>query len=143
MPNLIHQDEPVPVYQTRVRAGLVESPDAAARTQQRPYLLDVRISAPSQLFVRGRGLDAELGGALRITGSTDNIIPIGSFDLIRGRLEILSRRLDLTTASLQLQGDFIPFIEVAATAKADNATVGVSISGPADDPEVRLSLIHI
>ena len=141
LPNLIHQDEPVPVYQTRVRAGLVEAPDAAAGGPRRPYLLDVRISAPSQLFVRGRGLDAELGGDLRITGSTDNVIPIGSFDLIRGRLEILSRRLDLTTASLQLQGDFIPYIEVAATANADNAVVGVTIRGPADDPEVRFTSV--
>ncbi len=54
--------------------------------QHRPALWpELEVSAPNQVFVRGRGLDAELGGTLRLTGTTRDIVPSGAFNLIRGR----------------------------------------------------------
>ena len=142
LPDLQHRYEPWPVRETRARAGLVEQgAKAAARAEGRPYALDLLISAPARIFVRGRGLDMELGGQLRLTGTTAGIVPVGAFELIRGRLEILTRRLDLTEATLRLEGAFVPFIRVVATAQGDNAVVGVEIEGPADDPEVRFTSV--
>ena len=43
--------------------------------------------------MRGRGLDAELGGSVRLTGPVTNIQPVGGFSMIRGRLSILGQRI--------------------------------------------------
>jgi len=38
------------------------------------FPLDVTINAPSRIFIRGRGVDAELGGSLKIGGTTANTV---------------------------------------------------------------------
>ncbi|MFN4154003.1 MAG: translocation/assembly module TamB domain-containing protein [Paracoccaceae bacterium] len=137
---LQHINEPAAVRETRRRAGLIEDPNGNGRTPRaRPFELDIEISAPNQLFIRGRGLDAELGGTLRITGTTDNIIPSGAFNLIRGRLDILGRRLTLTEASLQLAGDFDPNLRIVASSTNESITSSVVIEGSADDPQVSFT----
>lgn len=141
LPDLRHFNDPKPVRDTRRRAGEdgsgVDAREGSA--SRRPYLLDVLISSPNRLFVRGRGLDAELGGELRITGTTDNIVPVGGFELIRGRLDILGKRLDLSMATLRLEGDFVPDLDVAATSESDGITSAVRITGRADDPQVSFT----
>ncbi|WP_435256706.1 translocation/assembly module TamB domain-containing protein [Thioclava sp. FR2] len=137
---LVHVNEPGAVRETRRRAGLLDT--AASDTSSgpsRPYGLDLLISAPNRLFIRGRGLDAELGGELRVSGTTDNVIPSGAFRLIRGRLEILGRRLDLSEATLQLEGSFDPYLRVVASTQADYITANVVIEGQASDPDVSFT----
>ena len=60
----------------------------------------MRINAPNQIFVRGRGLDVELGGEVRVQGTTTDIQPVGQFDLRRGRLLILGQRIEFDEGSL-------------------------------------------
>ncbi|MBN2630313.1 MAG: translocation/assembly module TamB domain-containing protein [Rhodobacteraceae bacterium] len=129
------------VRETRRRAGLLAGANgpAEASTRSRAFGLDVEISAPNQMFLRGRGLDAELGGTLRLTGTTDAIVPSGAFNLIRGRLDILARRLTLTEAYLQLQGDFDPMLRVVASSSADGVTTAAVIEGNATDPQVSFT----
>jgi translocation and assembly module TamB len=91
------------------------------------------------VFVRGRGLDAELGGELRLGGTTAAVAPVGSFGLIRGRLEILGKRLDLTEAVLQMEGKLIPSLHIVAATVNDGITVAVGIDGPATDPVVSFT----
>lgn len=135
---LTHVREPAPVRQTRVRAGLVET-EQQGRGSSYTLPLDLEIRAPQQIFVRGRGLDAELGGSLTLTGTSDDIVPSGQFELIRGRLDILGQRLVLEKAILQLTGDFIPTIDVLATTDVESATVSVALQGEATSPEVTFS----
>ena len=92
------------------------------------------------MFVRGRGLNAELGGRFRATGTTNEIIPIGGFDLIRGRLDVLGKRLVLDQGTVRLQGDFVPGLRlVASTVSDDDTVVRVIIEGRADAPDVRFA----
>lgn len=138
LPGLQHANEPADVRATRERAGMIEKP--GDQTRGGPVFgLDVTVTAPSQLYVRGRGLDAELGGSLRISGTTANVVPIGSFSLIRGRLEILGKRLDLTEALLQLEGELVPYLRIKATTVNDSVTAGVLIEGPASAPIVSFT----
>ena len=62
----------------------------------------------TSIFVRGRGLDVELGGDLRIRGTTTDVQPVGQFDLRRGRLLVLGQRIDFDEGSLQLVGNLDP-----------------------------------
>jgi translocation and assembly module TamB len=98
--------------------------------------LNVSVDAPGRIFVRGRGLDAELGGRLQITGTTNNITSAGRFDLARGRLDILGKRFDLVEGSVQFQGDFVPYIRLVSTTSTADGTASVIVEGPADAPEV-------
>lgn len=138
LPGLAHVNEPGAVRATRDRAGLIA--DAAAAGVSGPaYGLDIVVSAPNRLFLRGRGLDAELGGELRLLGSTAAVQPVGAFNLIRGRLEILGKRLDLSEALLQLEGALVPFLRIVASTDNNGITSGVLIEGPATDPKVTFT----
>ncbi|MGB8812871.1 MAG: translocation/assembly module TamB domain-containing protein [Paracoccaceae bacterium] len=137
IPDLRHINEPADVRATRTRAGLIATDSNGAATGSgRPYALDLNISAPNQMFVRGRGLDAELGGALRLGGTTANVVPSGAFNLIRGRLDILGKRLNLSEALLQLEGEFVPFVRILASTEGDGITSSVLIEGQATEPKV-------
>lgn len=137
---LRHVNEPAPVRSTRARAGLIETEaDGTGAAPARPFGLNLLIRAPSRIFLRGRGLDAELGGQITLRGTTDNVIPSGAFDLVRGRLDILGKRLDLTTAQLLMQGDLVPYVTIVASNESDGITTSVVIEGRADEPEVRFT----
>ena len=138
LPGLVHVNEPADVRATRSRSGLLLRQSGTGIAGP-VYLLDLAINAPERIFVRGRGLDAELGGQLRLGGSTTNVQPAGRFELIRGRLDILGERLNLTEGMVQMRGDFIPYIRFVATTSADAATITVTVEGKADNPAVTFS----
>lgn len=133
---LSHRNEPSPVRLTRARAGLVDT-GASRGGGRNPLALDLLIRAPNRIFLRGRGLDAELGGALRLSGTTAAIVPQGQFDLIRGRLDILGRRLAFDEGLARLEGSFDPYVRLVAVTEADGITVRVVVEGPASEPEIR------
>ncbi|MEM9343048.1 MAG: translocation/assembly module TamB domain-containing protein [Pseudomonadota bacterium] len=137
IPDLQHVGEPAAVRATRARAGLLSSGSSSSSGGGgAAYPLDLTINAPSQIFLRGRGLDAELGGSLRLLGSTAQIIPSGAFQLIRGRLDILGQRLDLTEGRVTLQGDFDPFVRLVATTETSDTKISIVVEGVASSPEV-------
>lgn len=137
IPEIIHVGEPPAVRATRARAGLLGS-DATTQTTA-AYPLDIRIEAPNRIFVRGRGLDSEFGGRIRITGTTRDVIPVGAFNLIRGRLDILGRRLEITEATITAQGSFVPVLDVRAETTAEDTAIVVRVQGPADNPEITFA----
>ncbi len=101
--------------------------------------LDVVVDAPGRIFVRGRGLDAELGGTLRLTGTTREPAALGAFDLRRGRLTILTQRLDFSRGRLQFAGNLTPELDFVAETRAGDVTARVSVTGPADQPAFSFS----
>ncbi len=140
LPNVQHIGANAQVLNTLSKAGITASGETAsvATTSGPNYPLDVTISAPSRIFIRGRGLDAELGGTLRIGGTTQNVQPVGLFELERGRIDILQQRFELTEGSASLQGSFEPYIRLVATTEArTGTTISIIVEGPASEPEVK------
>ncbi|MCM2561717.1 translocation/assembly module TamB domain-containing protein [Lutimaribacter sp. EGI FJ00015] len=133
---LRHVNEPPAVRQVRQWAGLIAEPGAGNAASGPAYPIDLTIRAPSRIFVRGRGLDAELGGQLQLLGTTDNIVPQGRFELVRGRLDILGQRLALDEGVLQLQGSFDPIIRFAATTRSQDVVITLGIEGSASAPDL-------
>ncbi len=137
---LVHVNEPAAVRATRRKAGLLEEDGASGgdggESGGVAYPLDITILAENQIFIRGRGLDAELGGRLTLGGTTANVVPSGQFDLIRGRLDLLGQRITLTEGYVSLQGDFDPVIRLVAETDANDVTVFIIVSGQATDPEI-------
>jgi len=142
LPDVVHLDAPTDVRRTLERAGLGLNGRAAGADGSGAggpgIALDITIRAPARVFIRGRGLDAELGGELRLTGTTRQVIPVGRFELLRGRLSILQQRFDLTEGYASVQGDFAPFLRLVATTTARTGTlVSIIVEGVATEPEVR------
>lgn len=101
--------------------------------------LDVAVNAPRQLFVRGRGIDAELGGHLTVRGTLDDVQPVGSFSLIRGRVLVIGQRISLTEGTVTLQGDLNPYLSLSATTTSESISVTATVEGYADNPSIVLS----
>lgn len=134
-----HVSPPPAVAATLARARIDQRASTEAARPMTPIALDITISAPNQVFIRGRGLDAEVGGAVRLTGNVSAIQPVGSFELIRGRLAILGQRIDFESGSVTLIGDLDPFINLVATTQGNDITVIVTVAGRASAPEVTFS----
>jgi translocation and assembly module TamB len=115
---------------------------AAAEAQTTPPVsarLDIRLDAANRIFVKGRGLDAQLGGALHVQGTTEAPIANGAFVMERGRLAIIGRQLDFKRGRIFFNGSLQPLLDMQASAEADGYTITISITGPASKPAFRFS----
>ena len=101
--------------------------------------LDLTVQAPGQIFVRGRGLQAELGGTVQIKGTSASPVTSGGFTLRRGTLGVLSRQLTFTKGTISFLGSFDPRLDFAATTSTSEAEVTVSVTGNASDPKITFS----
>jgi translocation and assembly module TamB len=98
-------------------------------------VFDLMILAPGKIWVHGRGLDAHLGGHLKITGTLTKPQPVGAFNLVRGQFQLLNTQLDLTRANLTFSGDLSPELDFVAMTQAGGASINIAISGAASDPQ--------
>lgn len=105
-----------------------------------PIALDLTIEAPRAIFLRGRGLDAELGGEIRVGGTLAAPVLAGGFMLRRGSLAVLDRRLELRRANISFDaGGVMPNLDVLAFSRAAEVEVNVAVEGPARDPKISFT----
>ncbi|ODT66918.1 MAG: hypothetical protein ABS75_25395 [Pelagibacterium sp. SCN 63-23] len=133
-----HKSTPGAVQQTLDRAKITRREPGASRSNSQ-LQLDLTVNAPNQVFIRGRGLDAEVGGSVRLTGPISNIHPVGGFELLRGRLSILGQRITFETGSVTLMGDLDPQLNFVARTEGDDIVVFVVVSGRVSAPDITFS----
>ena len=104
-------------------------------------VLDVTVNAPNQIFIQGRGVDAELGGSLRLTGPASSPQAVGTFTLQRGRLSILAKRLTFTEGTVGFSGSLVPYLNLTATTTTSSTTVTILVSGEATNPKFTFSSV--
>ncbi|MBD9374873.1 translocation/assembly module TamB domain-containing protein [Rhizobium sp. ARZ01] len=131
-----HRNAPADV---KAMAAALRGDEGGGSGETRGIGLDLRIDAPSRIFVRGRGIDAELGGSLTLRGTSSSPAVSGGFDLRRGRLEILAKRLDFTSGHIGFTGGLVPTINFVATSSANATTINITIAGPANNPSVSFT----
>lgn len=142
IPAITHINEPSSVRASRQRSGILSAAEQArqqSNSSSAAYPIDLVINAPSRIFIRGRGLNAELGGQLRLSGTTADLRPVGQFELVRGRLDLLGKRLSLDEGRITMAGNFTPTIELVARAVSSGITAVVTIAGPVTDPDITFS----
>jgi translocation and assembly module TamB len=116
------------------------SPKGAANDKAGPGIaLDLKIRAPRQIFVRGRGLDAELGGEVSVKGNSNAPNVAGTFSMQRGRLSIIGKRLDFSSGTITFGGGMMPQLNMVATTTASSTTITVTVSGLASNPNFVFS----
>lgn len=126
-----------PTETTRRRLAIEARRNARASGSAAPFAatLDLTIAAPNRIFVRGRGLNAELGGDLQLTGTTNDPVAIGAFELRRGRFDVLGQRIDFTRGRLTFSGELSPELDFLAETTAGDVTAQVLVQGSASEPE--------
>lgn len=104
-------------------------------------VLDLTISAPARIFVRGRGIDAELGGEMALKGPVSNLAPVGSFEMRRGSLDVIGQHIVFDSGKVTLLGDLDPNIDFVATTSTSSIAVTARVTGRASDPQIVLSSV--
>lgn len=123
------------------RAGV--SP-ATSSAQPLVVGLNITVDAPNEILVQGRGLDAEMGGKLHVTGTTADPLVSGDFELQRGNFAIGSSKLNFTAGRVRFNGTgpknkLDPSLDFTAQAVVLDSTDTLTITGFADAPRFDFS----
>ena len=117
-------------------------PPAPAQTSGgTPVRLSLKIEAPQAVFIRGRGLDAEVGGQFTVSGDPGKPSVLGSLSLRRGTFNLAGHRLDFTrgNVSLETATTIDPLLDFVATTTVNSTIIEVDITGTSRAPKIELT----
>jgi len=108
--------------------------------------IEVVIQAPQEILVQGRGLDAELGGEIKLSGTAEDLVASGGFDLQRGSFTIAGNKLSFTQGQVGFDGAGLrktidPTLNFTAETNVGDADVKLRITGVADAPQFEFSSV--
>jgi translocation and assembly module TamB len=121
-------------------AGAVE---AQARVRRSQTDLNIEVSIPRRVFVRGHGLDSEWGGDLRITGTTALPRIQGELRPLRGRYDFAGKIFNLRNGTITFAGgdEIDPILDISAERETTDLTAIIHVTGTATKPSVALESI--
>jgi translocation and assembly module TamB len=127
-----------------VRAG--QKPAPVAKPSTIIVSMNLTVAAPRAVFVRGRGLDAEMGGQLTIKGSAADPDISGGFDLRNGTVNVAGATLTFNSGRVGFNGYGVkkridPTLDFTAVNTSSGATATLNIGGYADAPVITLSSV--
>jgi len=123
------------------RVGDAERPAeaAAAPKAKREVAVAVDVDLGQNLRVRGRGLDAELRGQLRITTPNGRLAINGTVNAEHGTYAAYAQKLDIERGNVAFSGPpDNPRLDILALRSNIDTRVGVQISGNLLTPRVKL-----
>lgn len=105
--------------------------------------LALTVSSSGRLFIRGRGLDAELEGNLQIAGSSAPRVS-GKLTMRRGGFSLAGTMLEFQSGSIGFSGTgasgrLDPTLDFVASTTANGTTATLKIAGTVSAPKVELS----
>jgi translocation and assembly module TamB len=105
---------------------------------------DLTVTSPGRIFVRGRGIEAELDGTIKISGPSTAPQVTGGFELRRGTFSVASRTFDFTRGRVSFDGAGItnridPTLDLVAENSSGGITARVTVTGYASAPKIELS----
>lgn len=106
--------------------------------------LALTVYSPGHIFVRGRGLEAEFEGELKVGGTTGAPQVQGALEMRRGILALAGANLTFTSGRISFNGQSLrgrldPSLDLAAQQESNGITVTLRVSGTASQPRIALS----
>lgn len=103
--------------------------------------LDLDIRVPGRTFVRGRGLDSEWKGQLRVTGTAARPGVAGDLSIVRGHYDFFGERFSLVSGKLFFDGSHPPdpWMDVTAERRRGDMIGRVTLSGTPSTLRIRVS----
>ena len=139
-----HLAASVPVLQVH-EEGVARQPRPAPPPREQttaPFrlALDLSLDAPRSVYIRGQGVDAELGGKLRVQGQMADPTITGGFNLIRGEYKLIGQTLRFTQGHIGLDGasGLDPTLDLEARVTAAGSTAILGVKGTATEPRIVL-----
>jgi translocation and assembly module TamB len=129
-----------------VRPGGAAQPVKAA-TPKLVIGLGIMLDAPAAIFVQGRGLNAQLGGQLKVGGTTASPQVSGGFSMIRGVFALAGTNLNFKSGQVSFNGQglkgridpSLDFVAQSTVTYNGPTTVTLRVTGFADSPKIALS----
>lgn len=102
--------------------------------------LDMTVRAPNRVFVRGRGLDSEWQGNLKIQGSAAQPSILGNLQVVRGFFDFLDKRFQITRGVISFDGTSppSPLLDITAEARGKDVLARLLVTGFATSPKIEL-----
>ncbi len=103
-----------------------------------PILLDMTIDIPGRAFVRGRGVDSEWRGNLKVDGDANQPLVSGSIEVVRGEFKAVGRTFTFEEGLVGLNGDpdIDPSVAIQLTTELSDLDVDIKVSGTAKAPVI-------
>ncbi len=117
------------------------APAGASPPADNGVRLNLTVQAPQAIFVRGRGLNAEVGGQFTVTGDPSAPAVLGNLTLRRGDFNLVGHRLSFTRGNVSLVSatTIDPLLDFVATTTVQGTTIEVNITGSARAPKIELT----
>jgi translocation and assembly module TamB len=117
------------------------APTEPGLTRQLPVIqLDLRLRADQQAYLRGRGLETELAGAIAVTGTLDNPQYRGLFTTRRGRIDLFGKRFVLEEGEVRFNNGGV-ILRIPAVHKTQELEIRAELHGTAEEPKLELSSV--
>ncbi|KAA0688994.1 translocation/assembly module TamB domain-containing protein [Azospirillum brasilense] len=133
--------QPVSLKNGQAGNGQAGNGQAAAPEPAFAMILDLTISAQNQIFVRGRGLEAEFAGQLAVTGTSSQPLVSGRLNMLKGELDILAKTFVFKRGIIEFDGGpaIDPRLDFLAEATANDVTAQILVTGTAGQPKLELT----
>ncbi len=107
-----------------------------------PIALNLTIIAKNQVFIRGDGVFANLGGRLHLGGTAAAPLPSGGLNLRRGHFNLGGKSLSFTKGHISFNGGLLPALDLEASHSASDGTIStLALTGTPTAPEITLSSV--
>ncbi|MGK2952000.1 MAG: translocation/assembly module TamB domain-containing protein, partial [Thiobacillus sp.] len=116
-----------------------QPPREKSAVQRIPLQLDLKLNLGENFLFKGAGLDARLGGQLRVFSVNDTLRGEGRIQTEEGRYAAYGQSLTIERGVLSFIGPIgNPGLDILAVRKMPSVTVGVLVRGTAQRPQVML-----
>jgi len=139
---------PPSVARLNVRVAGAKPPKAPTGPAAPPSIvrLALDVDSDNSIFIRGKGLNANLGGTLHVHGTGAAPMVTGGFELRRGDFSLAGTTLtfskgDVSFNGLGVNGQIDPTLDFEADSYSGNITATLKITGTATAPKIGLSSV--
>jgi translocation and assembly module TamB len=136
--------EHLPASVATIPVRVAGAPPAPAPAPAMPPIgLNLTLQTQGQVFVRGRGIDAELDGRMTLGGTMAAPHAGGGFGLRRGTFSVLGQVIGLSEGRIDFTGGALadPSLRLVASAKRASMTANAIISGNVKDPKISFTSV--
>ncbi|MDB5695242.1 MAG: hypothetical protein JWN21_785, partial [Sphingomonas bacterium] len=115
--------------------------DRPAREPMGAFRLNLRVSAPNQIFVSGMGLESEWEMDLRLGGTSALPVITGGLDVVKGEYSFAGKRFVVTRGRVRLRGGALtdPDIDILATTTTNGISAQIAITGTGLRPRIAFT----
>ncbi|MEM9682576.1 MAG: translocation/assembly module TamB domain-containing protein [Pseudomonadota bacterium] len=125
------------------RVGAKKPEQSAEESEAANIDLDIEVEMPRRVFVRGRGIESEWRGNIKVEGPAAKPSISGYLAVVRGNVSVVGKTFQLESGNIVLPDYANAEPEMAMTAKytGQSLTVTANVEGPISKPSITLTSV--